>query len=77
MGCFYNHQPLIVSGGCFQEAFRAFHLDLNYIKKFLQPIRLGRLEDEATVEDKDKMVMADFEELTKTAHKLVSVGEEK
>lgn len=52
------------------EAFRAFHLDLNHVKKFLQPIHLGRLEDEATVDDKDKMIMADFEELTNTALKL-------
>ncbi|CAH1788188.1 unnamed protein product [Owenia fusiformis] len=51
------------------EAFRAFHPDLNHVKKFLKPIELGPVIDENHTE-KEKDLIKDMDELNKTAEKM-------
>ena len=50
-----------------QEAFRAFHNDKDLVRKYLKAIHVGAVEDE----DKDAEVKKDFEDLRKTAQKMV------
>nr|WPT09939.1 front end desaturase A [Namalycastis rhodochorde] len=49
------------------EAFRAFHNDLGFVKKYMKAIHLGQLEND---EKKTEDVQEDFEELRQTAHKM-------
>lgn len=55
---------------CLQEAFRAFHNDLGFVKKYMKAIHLGQLE---TDEKKTEDIQEDFEELRQTAHKMVGL----
>jgi hypothetical protein len=59
---------------CFlQEAFKAFHKDLNHVKKFLKPIHLGDLDQKSKCNDQAKSLKEDFEELRNTAKKMVFI----
>ncbi|XP_043923383.1 acyl-CoA 6-desaturase isoform X2 [Protopterus annectens] len=51
------------------DAFRAFHPDLNYVRKFLKPLLLGELAPEEPSQDRDKCakLVEDFRALRKTA----------
>ena len=49
-----------------QEAFTAFHNDLDQVKKFLKPIYVGDIE--RTKQTRDDQIRKDFAELRETAH---------
>lgn len=53
----------------FQEAFTAFHPDMNVVKKYLKPIHIGHLQEDTHHKDLD--IKKDFEELRQTAEKMV------
>nr|WAY16334.1 front-end fatty acid desaturase group A [Platynereis dumerilii] len=49
------------------EAFRAFHNDLNFVKKYMKAIHIGRLNEE---DREPKDLQTDFEEIRQAAHKM-------
>lgn len=53
----------------FQEAFRAFHNDQDFVRKFMKTLHVGNIGQ--TEQDKDLEMKKDFEELRQTAHKMV------
>ena len=55
-----------------QEAFTAFHNDVDYVKKYMSAIRLGRVAPTETVTD-EKELQKDFAELRQTVQKMVSL----
>ncbi len=54
-----------------QEAFRAFHNDLDFVKKHLHAIHLGNLREDEATSSNDEEIRRDFEELRQTATKMV------
>lgn len=54
-----------------QEPFLAFHRNsIEYVRKFLKPLVIGRLAEEQTIPD--STVREDFDNLRMTAEKMVN-----
>ncbi|KAL3854986.1 hypothetical protein ACJMK2_014218 [Sinanodonta woodiana] len=51
------------------DAFQAFHNDLNYVKKYLKPLNIGKLDESQTKGDKFELEQ-DFRKLRETAEKM-------
>ena len=51
-----------------QDAFRAFHTDLDLVKKYLKPLHLGAVQ---VSDHSDSKLDADFRVLRETAVKMV------
>ena len=60
----------------FQEAFKAFHNDTAMVRKYMAPLKIGRLSEEPGAgkenrRKKEEEMKEDFEELRLTAEKMV------
>jgi CRISPR/Cas system CMR-associated protein Cmr5 small subunit len=55
----------------FQEAFHAFHNDINHVSKYLTAINIGDLKVEET--KKRPTIVEDFDKLRETTKKMVGV----
>lgn len=53
---------------CFQEAFGAFHNDLDGVRKYLKPIHIGTVEDYVDLD-----INKDFRKVKRTAIKMVGI----
>ena len=60
----------------FQEAFKAFHNDMAMVRKYMAPLKIGRLSEDPGAgkenrRKKEEEMKTDFEELRLTAKKMV------
>ena len=63
----------------FQEAFRAFHNNPAFVRKYMHAIHIGRVRNDEPSEAEPEAKRAveikqDFEKLRQTAHKMVSTS---